>query len=112
MGKGCHSLEGHPRGQRVHARLGELSRAFVSKKFIVFYRDCDIPFQRLDFVRFHGASELLDEGTTAMAELAGIFLRHPELVVRGEAILFNAIALEMCRPNHELGCELVWADEI
>ena len=76
----------------------------MDEELIVFYRDRNIPFHSLNFVRVHGASQLLDQGTASVPEFAGTCFRHPEPVIRRKAILFNAIALEMCQPNDELSC--------
>ncbi|MGC2186507.1 MAG: hypothetical protein WA637_24785 [Terriglobales bacterium] len=71
----------------------------MGKELILFHRDCYVPFQSLDLVRFHGAPELLDQGTAPVPEFAWTRFCHPEPVIRRKAILFNAIALEMRQPN-------------
>jgi hypothetical protein len=77
----------------------------VRKELIRFYRDRNIPFQSLNFVRLHGAPELFDQGAAPVSEFAWARFRHPEPVIRRKTILFNAIALEMCQPNDELSCD-------
>jgi hypothetical protein len=42
----------------------------VGKELILFYRNCYVPFQSLDLVSFHGAPELLDQGTAPVPEFA------------------------------------------
>jgi hypothetical protein len=42
----------------------------VGKELIPFDRDRYVPFQSLDLVRFHGAPELLDQGTAPVREFA------------------------------------------
>lgn len=61
---------GHPQGQRIRIPLDELGGAFGGKEPIVPYRDRDTLFQSLNFVGFHGASELLDQGTATVPEFA------------------------------------------
>jgi hypothetical protein len=56
--------------RRIRTPSDEFSRAFVGKEPIIFYRECDIPFHSLDFVRFHRAPQLLDQGTASMSEFA------------------------------------------
>ena len=52
-----------PQGKRFRTPPDEFSGAFVGKELILFDRDRYVPFQSLDLVRFHGAPELLDQGT-------------------------------------------------
>jgi len=59
-----------PQRRRICTPPDELSGAFVGKELIVFDRDRYVPFQSLDLVRFHGASELLDQGTAPALEFA------------------------------------------
>jgi hypothetical protein len=63
-------------GRRVHAPLNEIGGAFAGEELIVFDRDCDIPLHSLNFMRFHGAPELLNQSTAPMPEFAGIRFRH------------------------------------
>jgi hypothetical protein len=55
-----------------HARLMNSAGRLLVKSLLFFCRERNTLFQSLNFVRFHGASELLDEGTTLMPELEGI----------------------------------------
>jgi hypothetical protein len=49
------TLHNSPQRRRILTPPDEFSRAFVGKELIVFYRDRNILFQSLNFVRFHGA---------------------------------------------------------
>src|ERR1700730_15098778 len=53
-------------------------------------------------MRFHGATELLDQGTAPVPELGRIFFGQSKPVICRKTILFNAIAFEMGEPNHKL----------
>ena len=59
-----------PQRRRIRTPPDEPSGAFVGEELIVFDRDCYVPFQSLDLVRFHGAPELLDQGTAPVPEFA------------------------------------------
>jgi hypothetical protein len=89
---------------RIRTPPDEFSGAFVGKELIVFYCDRNIPFHSLDFVRSHGAPQLLNQGTAPMPEFAGTRFRHAEPIIRRKAILFNAISFKMGQPNNELSC--------
>ena len=57
--------------------LGLMNSAgrLLGKELIVLYRDRDTVFHSLNFVRFHGAPELFDEGVTSVPDRARNFLR-------------------------------------
>ena len=61
---------GHPQGRRIRAPRDEFGGSSGGKKLVVSYRDRDTPFHGLNFVRIHGASELLDQSTAPVSEFA------------------------------------------
>jgi hypothetical protein len=71
--------------------------SLLVKSFIVFYRDCYIPFHSLDFVRSHGAPKLLSQGPAPMPEFAETRFRLPEPVIPRKVIL--AIAPRWASPT-------------
>ena len=80
-----------------HCALMNSAGSLLVKSFIVFYRDCYIPFHSLDFVRSHGAPKLLNQGPAPMPEFAKTRFCLPEPVIPRKAIL--AIAPKMGSPT-------------
>jgi hypothetical protein len=69
-------LDCYPPRRGICALVNKFNRAFAFKQLVIFYHDRDATFQSLDFMRFHGAPELLDEGTAPVSKLAGTCFRH------------------------------------
>lgn len=61
---------GLPQRRRIRTPLDEFGGASGSKELIVSYCGRDTLFQGLNFVRIHGASELIDQGTAPVFEFA------------------------------------------
>ena len=59
-----------PQRRQIRTPPDEFSGAFVGEELILLHCDRNIPFQSLNFVRFHGAPELFDEGTAPVPKFA------------------------------------------
>jgi len=61
----------------LRAAFDKFIRTLILEQFIIFYRDRNAMLHILNFVRLHGAAELVNQSPASVSELLGAGFREP-----------------------------------